>query len=129
MKNPRRQLLASLLAVGALAGSASIAVAAYGPSTVPAAAAAAAGLAIATSHASVAGAAAGAPSNASAALADAWTAANAGLDKASDALESNPTDADSGGWEGIATARDAITSGLAHAGAGAANAGDHPTGP
>lgn len=127
-----RRLSALLLSVGALAVSASITLAAgssFGLSkaTGVAAAAAGAGLAIASSAAAQA-AAAGSEVSATDAQAEAWAAANAGLDKAVNAINSNSTDADAGGLDGISTARDAITAGLAHAGDAAGNASDHPTG-
>jgi hypothetical protein len=124
-----RIVRAPLLAVGAMALSASVALAANGLSTATgnAAAAAGAGLAIAAGHVADIVSAGGAASTE--ALADAWAAANAGLDNAVEALDSNSTDQDAGGYEGISTARDAITAGLAHAGAGAGNAGDHPSKP
>jgi hypothetical protein len=119
-----------MIAVGAIALSASVALAANGLSiaAAKAAAAAGAGLAMATSHAADI-ASAGAAAASTEALGDALSAANAGLDKAVDALDSNPTDNDAGGYDGISTARAAIAAGLAHAGAGAGNAGDHPSKP
>lgn len=128
MQHATRIFRAPLLAVAALAVSASMALASNGLSTATAnaAAAAGAGLAIATSNAADI---ASTGANSAEALGDAWAAANAGLDKAVDALDSNPTDSDAGGYDGISTARDAITAGLAHAGAGSDNAGDHPSKP
>ena len=118
-----------MIAIAAVALSASVAVASNGLTIASgkAAAAAGAGLAIAASHAADIASARGAAS--AEALADAWAAANAGLDNAVEALDSNPTDKDAGGYDGISTARDAIAAGLAHAGAGAGNAGDHPSKP
>jgi hypothetical protein len=56
--------------------------------------------------------------------ADPAGAAQAGIDKAIEALTSNPTDADAPGLEGLAKASSAITDGLARAQDGLTTAGD-----
>jgi hypothetical protein len=109
MTSTKTRLSATLLALGVLALSATIAQAAAGH---PASAA--------STHARIAAAEA---FSAGDAIADAWAAADAGLDKAQDALEGNPTDADAGGLAGIETARDAVEAGLAKAADAVGNAG------
>lgn len=125
-----RIILATLLAVAALVVTASVTVASPAGLNLAAgkaAVAAGAGLAQAASvTATLVGA--GSQASSSEALADAWAAASAGLDKAVDALNSNSTDADAGGLDGISTARDAIAAGLAHAGDAADNAANHGPG-
>ena len=124
--NRSTHLRALLLAVGALAVSASMTLAVSNSGLDKAAGTAAAAAGAGLAKAASAGALVAAGSQvATDARADAWAAANAGLDKAVDAINSNDTDADAGGLEGIAKARAAITAGLAHATEGAANAGSH----
>ena len=125
-----RTIRAALLAVAALAVTASMAVASPAGldfAAGKAAVAAGAGLAQAASVTATV-VAAGSQASSSEALADAWAAANAGLDKAVDALNSNSTDADAGGLAGIDTARAAIAAGLGHAGDAAGNATGHGPG-
>jgi hypothetical protein len=117
------RIRALALALGALALSASVVVAGQGISTASGHVTNDRAIEALATAAAAGGAAAASSADA---LADAWAAANAGLDKAVDAIESNSTDADAGALDAIASAREAIAAGLAHAAAGADNAGDHP---
>lgn len=125
-----RFVRSTLLAVAALSITASMTVASPAGLDIAAGkAAVAAGAGLAQAASVTAGlVTAGSQASSSEALADAWAAANAGLDKAVDALDSNSTAADAGGLDGISTARDAIAAGLAHAGDAADNATGHRTG-
>lgn len=74
----------------------------------------------------LAAAGAAAPTTTSAdSAADPLAAAQAGLTKAMDALNSNSTSADSGGLDGLTTAWNAVSAGLANAATGAAHADSH----